>query len=110
TGVTVQLEAIDPDGGYLYIGAATTDMYGNYGLTFTPQMEGKYMIMASFKDTGAYYGSTNTDYLAVGPAVTPSGPITPEEQPLITTEVAVILAVAVAAIVIVAFMALRKRK
>jgi len=110
TGVTVQLEAVDPKGGYLYIGAATTDMYGNYGFTFNPQIEGKYMIMASFKDTGAYYGSTDTDYLAVGPAVTPSGTITPEEQPLITTEVAVILAVAVAAIVIVAFMALRKRK
>ena len=111
-GVTVQLEAIDPDGEYLYIGATTTDMYGNYGHDFTPAKEGKYMIMASFKESGGYYGSTDTAYLAVGPAVTPSGPIIPEPHPevMITTEVAIILVAAVAAIVIVAFLVMRKRK
>jgi hypothetical protein len=110
-GVTVQLEAIDPDGEYLYIGATTTDMYGNYGHDFTPAKEGKYMIMASFKESGGYYGSTDTAYLAVGPAVTPSGPIVPEphDEVLITTEVAIILVAAVAAIVIVAFLVMRKR-
>lgn len=110
-GVTVQLEAYDPNGEYLYIGAATTDMYGNYGLEFTPAKEGTYWIMASFKESGAYYGSVDTAYLAVGPQVTPSGPITPEPHaPIITTEVAVILVAAIAAIVVVAFLALRKRK
>jgi outer membrane protein assembly factor BamB len=110
-GVTVQLEAIDPEGEYLYIGATTTDMYGNYGHDFTPAKEGKYMIMASFKESGGYYGSTDTAYLAVGPALAPSGPITPEPHaPLITTEVAIILVAAVAAIVIVAFLVMRKRK
>jgi hypothetical protein len=113
TGVTVYLEAVEPDGAYLYIGETTTDMYGNYGLEFTPAKEGKYMIMASFKESGAYYGSTDTAYLAVGPAVTPAGPITPEPEPthgLISTEVAIILVAAVAAIVIIAFLVMRKRK
>ena len=69
------------------------------------------MIMASFKESGGYYGSTDTAYLAVGPALAPSGPITPEPHaPLITTEVAIILVAAVAAIVIVALLVMRKRK
>ena len=111
-GVTVYLEAIEPDGAYLYIGETTTDMYGNYGMEFTPAKEGKYMIMASFKESGAYYGSTDTAYLAVGPQVTASGPITPETHgtPIITTEVAIILIAAIAAIVIIAFLVMRKRK
>ena len=112
-GVTVYLEAIEPDGAYLYIGETTTDMYGNYGMEFTPAKEGKYMIMASFKESSAYYGSTDTAYLAVGPQVTASGPITPEPThgtPIITTEVAIILIAAIAAIVIIAFLVMRKRK
>ena len=112
-GVTVYLEAVDPDNEYLYIGSTTTDQYGNYGLEFTPAKEGKYMIMASFKESGAYYGSTDTAYLAVGPAVSAAGPITPEPQPthgLISTEVAIILVAAIAAIVIIAFLVMRKRK
>ena len=40
TGVTVDLEAIDPNGNYQNLGTATTDMYGNYGFTFTPAIEG----------------------------------------------------------------------
>jgi len=110
TGVTVKLEAVDPNGVYKDLGTTTSDVYGNYGFTFTPDTEGKYMIMATFEGSGAYYGSTDTTYLAVGPAASAAGPIVPEEQPLITTEVAIILAVAVVAIVIVAFFALRKRK
>ncbi|KON32859.1 hypothetical protein AC477_02345 [miscellaneous Crenarchaeota group-1 archaeon SG8-32-1] len=111
-GVTVHLEAYDPDGEYLYIGATQTDMYGNYGHAFTPAKEGTYWIMASFKESGGYYGSTDTAYLAVGPAVSASGPIIPEphSEVLITTEVAIILVAAVAAIVIVAFLVMRKRK
>jgi len=110
TGVTVKLEAITPSGGYKDLGTTTSDVYGNYGFVFTPDAEGKYMIMATFEGSGAYYGSTDTTYLAVGPAVSPDVPIEHDGAPFITTEVAVILTVAVAAIVIVAFLALRKRK
>ena len=112
SGVTVHLEAIDPDGEYLYIGAATTDVYGNYGFQFNPNKEGKYMIMASFKESGAYYGSTDTTYLGVGPVITPSGPITPETPaPLISTEAAIIGAVSIAAVLgLASFAIIRKRK
>jgi len=68
TGVEVKLEAIDPNGEYAYIGTATTDTSGNYGFTFKPDVEGKYLIMATFYGSGGYYASTTTTYLAVDPA------------------------------------------
>jgi len=77
TGVEVKLEAIDPDGGYVDIGTATTDSSGNYGFTFEPEMEGQYLIMATFYGSGGYYGSTTTTYLTVDPA--------PEEYPDVPT-------------------------
>jgi len=114
TGVTVTLEAVDPNGNYQTLGTTTTDMFGNYGLMITPEVEGQYMIMASFSGSGAYYGSTDSTYLAVSPALAPETPIEPEtpvETPLITTELAIIAAIAVAAVIgIASFWALRKRK
>jgi len=91
------------------------------------------MIIATFEGSGAYYGSTTTTYLTVDPASAPSTPIEPEEPetpetltehekqetpeeptaeaPLISTEVAILAAVAVASVIgIVSFWALKKRK
>jgi outer membrane protein assembly factor BamB len=112
TGVEVVLEAIKPNGEYENLGTATSDTSGNYGFSFKPDMEGQYMIMATFYGSEGYYSSTTTTYLTVDPAPTPSGPITPEpEAPLITTELAIILAViAVAVIGLVGYWALKKRK
>ena len=113
SGVSVKLEAVDPNMNYQNIGIATSDMYGNYGFEYEPEVEGQYMIIATFEGSGAYYGSTTTTYLTVGEALTPSTPITPEEPvtPFITTEIAIILAVVVAAVIgIASFWALKKRK
>ena len=115
-GVPVKLEAVDPNGNYQYLGTTTSDLYGNYGFTFEPEVLGQYMIIATFEGSGAYYGSGSTTYLTVDPAPSPATPIEPEEpetptEPIISTEVAILVAVAVAAVIgIVAFWALRKRK
>ena len=61
----------------------------------------------------SYWMSSAQTALGVTAAPSPSGPIEPEpaEAPLISTEVAIIAAVVVAAIIgIVAFWVLRKRK
>ena len=113
SGVSVKLEAVDPNMNYQNIGIATSDMYGNYGFEYEPEVEGQYMIIATFEGSGAYYGSTTTTYLTVGEALTPSTPITPEEPvtPFITTEIAIILAVVAAVVIgIVAFWALKRQK
>jgi len=113
TGVTVKLEAVDPDGEYQYLGTTTSDSYGNYRFPFKPDVEGTYMIIATFTGSGAYYGSTATTYLTVDPAASTDGSTDNGDgtTPIITTEVAIILAVAIiVAIGIVAFLALRKQK
>jgi hypothetical protein len=114
TGVTVKLEAVDPNNEYHELGTTISDPYGNYGFDFKPEVEGKWMIIATFEGSNSYYSSTETTYLKVDPAVTPETPITPEpepEAPLITTEIAITLAViAVAVIGIVGYWILRKRQ
>ncbi|MCW4016751.1 MAG: PQQ-like beta-propeller repeat protein [Candidatus Bathyarchaeota archaeon] len=120
-GVPVKLEAVDPNNNYQYLGTTTSDTYGNYGFAFEPEIEGTYMIIATFEGSGAYYGSTSTTYITVDPAPAVQTPINIEEQvdtvepaatetPFITTEVAIIAAVAIAAVIGVAAYFLLKRK
>jgi len=114
TGVQVKLEAIDPNGNFQNLGTATTDMWGNFALMYEAEVPGQYTIFATFVGTGAYYGSSSSTAFGVDPTVSPTTPIEPEqltEAPLITTELAIIAAVAVAAVIgIASFWALRKRK
>jgi outer membrane protein assembly factor BamB len=109
TGVEVELTAIDSNMNSIPIGTATSDVYGNYGFAWTPQKEGTYQIVANFKGSDGFYGSTATTYLIVAKA-----PEAPPEQPtqtipdytllIVGMTVAVIIAVAV-----VGALSLRKR-
>ncbi len=113
TGVTVKIEAYDPNGNYQNLGTTTSDSNGVFGFAFTPEVPGTYWISATFEGSNAYYGSTISTYLIVGEALTPTTLIEPEEPAaaFITTELAIILAViAVAVICIVGYLVLKKRK
>ncbi len=71
TGVEVYLTVIDANGNYRYIGTAVSDASGTYSLQWTPDITGKYTVIASFTGTNAYYGSTAETAFAVdGPAAT----------------------------------------
>jgi hypothetical protein len=113
-GVPVKIEAFGEDGSYIDIATVTSNAYGDFVYKWTPPNEGVYTVMATFGGSNSYWSSYDATYLAVGPAAAPSGPIQPEEPtaaPLITAEVAIIIAVVVIAVVgIVAYWALRKRK
>ena len=78
-GVTVSLTAIDPNGNTIQIGEVTSDMNGNYGVPYTPDVPGTYQIIANFQGSKAYGPSTATTYLSVGEAPAP----TPTEQPAV---------------------------
>ena len=114
SGVPVTIDAIDPNGNFINIAKVTSDLSGLYSHIWQPEHEGKYTIIATFEGSDSYFSSYAETAIGVGPAPSPSQPIEPEpatEAPFITTEIAIIAAVVIAAIIaIVAFWALRKRK
>jgi hypothetical protein len=78
TGVPVKVTAIDPNGAPVDIGTVTSDNGGTFGIGFTPTVEGKYQIKATFEGTYSYGDSYATAYLIVGaaPSASPSAPPT----------------------------------
>jgi len=112
-GVEVKLETLDPNGNFHEIGRVTSDASGMFKLMWTPELEGEYTIIATFEGSESYWRSYAETAIGVTEAPSPAQPIEPEEPtaPLISTEVAIIAAVAVAVVIgIAAYWALRKRK
>jgi len=145
TGVEIIIDVLDSNGNYRNIGTATSDLGGNFGFSWTPDIPGDYTVIATFGGTNSYGSSFATTYFTVDPATTPATPIEPDEPtepetptepeepetptepeepeepetpeeptseaPFITTEIAILAAVAVACVIgVVAFWALKKRK
>jgi outer membrane protein assembly factor BamB len=127
TGVTVTLEAINPNGEHESLGTTTTDTAGNYGFSFKPTMEGKYTILATFYGSDGYYSSMSTTYLTVDPAPEeapsaaeiadttvnkmPAYPAIPEIPAYLTIDLIILIIAAVGVIIgLIAYMALRKQK
>jgi hypothetical protein len=77
-GVTVDLTAIDPNGNLIIIGAATSDINGNFGFSWAPEVPGTYQITAAFKGSASYGSSTASTYLT---AVEAPAPFTEPTQP-----------------------------
>jgi outer membrane protein assembly factor BamB len=110
SGVEVTLDSVDPNGNFVNIGKVTTDTTGAYSFLWTPPIEGKYTILASFTGSEAYYSSFNEASIGVTAApATPAPPATPQAAPdnivpIVGSAVAVI-----AALVIATALLLRKR-
>jgi len=131
-GVTVKLTSIDPNGNYQDIGEVTTDIWGNFGTSWVPPVPGEYIIMAEFEGSASYGSSSDSTYMVVDEAPSPAMPIEPElaepeapspaqsiepeptepsEAPLITTDLAILVAVALGVIIgVSAYWTLRKHE
>jgi outer membrane protein assembly factor BamB len=78
TGVQIDLSVIDANNNCRPIGTAISDASGTYSYQWTPDITGKYTVIASFAGTNAYYGSTAESSFAVDPAAaTPAPTATP---------------------------------
>jgi len=78
TGVPVTLYVLDSNQNYRSIGTTTTNAQGDYGLTWTPDITGKYTVYAVFGGSQSYYGSSASTYFYAGsPATTPAPAVTP---------------------------------
>jgi len=113
SGVPVYLTAYAQDGSMIDLGYTISNAYGHFQKEWTPPDEGVYEITATMDTTDSYFASYDATALLVGPPTAPAVPIEPEptEAPFITTEIAIIAAVAIAVVIgIAAYWVLRKRK
>jgi len=76
TGVEVTLAILDSNGNYRTIGMTTSDANGFYSYNWTPDIEGKYTIYATFAGSESYYSSNAVSAFSVDPA-----PATPTPAP-----------------------------
>jgi hypothetical protein len=112
TGVTVSLDVLDANGNYRNIGTTTADASGFFSFNWTPDIEGKYTVFATFDGSKAYYGSYAQTAFAVSEAAatpTPTGTTGTSivDQFFIPAVAAIILAIIIVGAVL--FLALRKR-
>ena len=59
-GVEVTISVVDTNNNQRVIGTATTDATGQYNLVYTPEIPGKYFVIATFAGTNGYWPSTAT--------------------------------------------------
>jgi outer membrane protein assembly factor BamB len=110
TGVEVTLDALDPNGNFVHLGTVTSDTSGTYGYAWkTPDVPGKYTIVATFAGSKSYYSSYAETYAVVDEAPAPTTP--PEyPQPIDNTMTILYATIAIIiTIVIVGILMLRKK-
>jgi hypothetical protein len=113
TGVEVIVEVFDPNNNYYEVGRTTSDASGFYSLAFTPEVTGKYTIVARFAGSQAYYGSFTETAIKVDEAVqaaTPEAtqaPTSIADQYFLPMSIGMIAAIAVVGAIVV--LMLRKK-
>jgi outer membrane protein assembly factor BamB len=80
TGIEVSIGVIDSNGNYRNIGTTSTDSSGTFSYQWTPDIPGKYTVIASFEGTKSYYGSSAQTAFAVDEATATTAPQTIETQ------------------------------
>ena len=112
-GVPVTISVVDANGNYRDIGTATTNADGFYAMNWMPDIDGQYMVYASFAGSESYWPSHAVTSFAVDPA--PATP-TPTAAPIssmadayfVPAVAGIIIAIAIVGIVL-ALLLLRKR-
>jgi hypothetical protein len=108
-GVEVVIEVLDPNTNYYEVGRATTDADGFFSCAFTPEVPGKYTIIATFEGSDGYWPSFAETAINVeeAPAATPAP--TPTPAPMTDTYVTGFGIAIIIVIAIVGILLLRKR-
>jgi outer membrane protein assembly factor BamB len=66
-GVPVNIDVVDANGNYRNIGTATSDQSGMYSFTWKPDIEGTYMVIATFAGSESYWPSWAESSFVVDP-------------------------------------------
>jgi len=109
TGVTISIDAIDPNNNLVPIADVTSDMIGTFGYTWKPTMAGDYKISASFVGDDSYGSSWAQTYATVVDAPTATATTTqapqsnctqPMELYFALSTIAIILAIAIVGVLL----------
>jgi hypothetical protein len=114
TGVDVTLNVIDSNGNFREIGKTTADSSGFFSYQWTPDIEGKYTVIASFTGSNSYYGSSAETAFAVDPAALTPAPTGTAQSDIVTngalmSTMAIGVVAIIIAIAIVGVLLLKKR-
>jgi hypothetical protein len=106
TGVPVTLSVVDANGNYRTIGKTASTADGFFSFNWKPDIEGQYMVYASFAGSESYYPSHavtsfNVDPAAPTPTAAPEIAFPPIETYVISVGIAIIIAIAIVGLVIV---------
>ena len=111
-GVEVVVSVLDPNNNFYEVGRVMSDSSGFFSAEFTPEVPGKYTVIASFDGSGAYYGSFAETAVSVKEAPTATPMPTPTPAPMTDTYVlslGIAAIIAIIAIGMVIILMLRKR-
>jgi outer membrane protein assembly factor BamB len=106
TGVEVTIDAIDPNNNFIHIGTATSDASSLFSYAWmTPDVPGKYTVIATFAGSESYWPSYAETAMYVGetpPATPPPEKIVfpPTETYIIGATIAIIIAIAIAVVLL----------
>jgi hypothetical protein len=102
TGVPVTITAVDPNGNFVTLGNANSDLSGTFAFTWQPTMAGEYTISASFAGSNSYGSSwAETHAVVTEPQATSTPTATTSTVGLATTsDLLTYIAVAVIAMII----------
>jgi len=109
TGVPVTISVIDSNHNQRDIGTTTSDVMGNFGLTWTPDISGDYQVIATFKGSNSYYPSSSSTYFFAGETPTHEPVVTPQSNAATTSDlmtynlgvgIAIIIAIAIVGLVL----------
>ena len=105
TGVPVTLSVLDSNGNYRTIGITTTDSSGMFNYQWTPDIDGKYTVMATFAGSESYWPSNAETTFAVAQAAPTPSPVPvvalpPTEMYFAASTIAIIIAIALVGIVL----------
>lgn len=76
TGVPVTISVVDSNGNYRTIGTTATDTSGMFTYAWSPDIEGAYIVIATFAGSNSYYGSSaeSSFYAVAAPATATPAP------------------------------------
>jgi hypothetical protein len=113
TGVQVVLNVIDSNGNFREIGKTTTDSNGFYNLQWTPDITGKYVVIAQFSGSNSYYPSyAESAFVVDAAAATPTPTVTPPQSAAdmyFVPAIAGLFVLVIVVAIVLALLMLRKR-